>query len=187
MVLRESSTALSRNSTPTGTNQERDQMPHDRAGAADGPDPSQGQSRTRGRADRIAFGQEFLVRLGQRVRDARISLGMQPTDLANKADVNASTIYSLESANNPTVVTVLRVAQALGVSITTLLSDTEDGSEGPPAKSEGGHRLLKSVRPAGGSEDSLDNQVVARVAALEKDVAALKAGLASIRKSSRRR
>ncbi len=162
-------------------------MPHDRAGAADGPDPSQGQSRTRGRADRIAFGQEFLVRLGQRVRDARISLGMQPTDLANKADVNASTIYSLESANNPTVVTVLRVAQALGVSITALLSETADQSEAPPAKSDDGRQLSASGRPSGGSEDSLDNQVVARVSALEKDVAALKAGLASVRKSSRRR
>jgi transcriptional regulator with XRE-family HTH domain len=187
MVFTESSTALSRNSTPTGTNQERDQMPHDRAGAADEPDPSRGHSRARGRADRIAFGQEFLVRLGQRVRDARISLGMQPTDLANKADVNASTIYSLEAANNPTVVTVLRVAQALGVSITTLLSETADQPEASPAKNDDGHRLSMSIGPAGGSEDSLDNQVVDRVAALEKEVAALKAGLASVRKSSRRR
>ncbi len=160
-------------------------MPHDRAGAPDGPDPS--QSRARGRADRIAFGQEFLVLLGQRVRDARIRLGMQPTDLANKADVNASTIYSLESANNPTVVTVLRVAQALGVSITALLSETADQSEATPAKSDDGRQLSASGRPSGGSEDSLDNQVVARVSALEKDVAALKAGLASIRKASRRR
>ena len=170
---------------PTGTNQERCQMPHDRAGAADGLDLSLGQ--TRARADRIAFGQEFLVLLGQRVRDARIALGMQPTDLAKKADVNASTIYSLESANNPTVVTVLRVAQALGVSITTLLSDTTDRSGAPPTKSDDGHRQSASDRPTGGSEDSPSNQVVTRVAALEKEVAALKAGLASIRKASRRR
>ncbi len=112
---------------------------------------------------------------------------MQPTDLANKADVNASTIYSLEAANNPTVVTVLRVAQALGVSITTLLSETADQPEASPAKNDDGHRLSMSIGPAGGSEDSLDNQVVDRVAALEKEVAALKAGLASVRKSSRRR
>jgi hypothetical protein len=84
-------------------------------------------------------------------------------------------------------VTVLRVAQALGVSITTLLSDTTDRSGATPTKSDDGHRKLASDRPTGGSEEPLRDQVVTRVAALEKEVAALKAGLASIRKASRRR
>ncbi len=120
------------------------------------PDPSHAQSRLTG--DKAAPTHEMLGVVAQRVRAERMRLGMLQIDLAKKAGVNASTIYSLEAATNPTLLTLIRVAEALGVPVSRLLADDERGS-----------------KEATASGDPLEQNLAMRVTQLESELGELKA------------
>jgi transcriptional regulator with XRE-family HTH domain len=108
--------------------------------------------------------------VAQRVRAERMRLGMLQIDLAKKAGVNASTIYSLEAATNPTLLTLIRVAEALGVPVSRLLADDERGS-----------------KEAIASGDPLEQNLAMRVTQLESELGELKAMFAPGKRVRRRK
>jgi transcriptional regulator with XRE-family HTH domain len=97
-------------------------------------------------------------------------VGMLPIDLARKAGVNVTTIYALEAANNPTLVTLLRVADALGVPVGRLFAEEERGREQMIADS-----------------DSPDQNLAVRVAQMETELRDIKAALAPGKRARRRK
>jgi XRE family aerobic/anaerobic benzoate catabolism transcriptional regulator len=77
---------------------------------------------------------EFLAKLGQRVRAAREQLGMARKALSASADVSERYLAQLEAGEgNASVVLLRRVATALGVRLTDLLTGDEHTTE---------HRLI---------------------------------------------
>jgi transcriptional regulator with XRE-family HTH domain len=95
---------------------------------------------------------------------------MLPIDLARKAGVNVTTIYGLEAANNPTLVTLLRVADALGVPVSRLFTEEEQGRE---------------ETTAGG--DPPDQNLATRVTQMENELREIKAALAPGKRVRRRK
>ncbi len=73
---------------------------------------------------------EVAVRLAERVRELRLAAGMTQAELASRAGVTVETVARLErvlrgrsSANaNPSLETLARLSEALGVEVTELLS-----------------------------------------------------------------
>jgi len=77
---------------------------------------------------------EFLTTLGKRVRELRDQRGMARKILARDADVSERYLALLETgAGNVSIVLLRRIAAALGVSLTELLSDAGRSAE---------HRLI---------------------------------------------
>lgn len=62
--------------------------------------------------------------MGYRLREVRIERGMSQTELAKKSGVARATIWKLETdtAADTTTKTLLRLAEALGVSVTDIFS-----------------------------------------------------------------
>jgi transcriptional regulator with XRE-family HTH domain len=61
--------------------------------------------------------------IGQRIRDARLALGMTQLDLATATGIRRPNVARLErGGNTPTIETLQRVAEALGVSVASLVS-----------------------------------------------------------------
>lgn len=63
--------------------------------------------------------------LGERVRDLRHERGWTLADLANGAGVSTSFVNDIEhDRTTPSLKTLVRIAQALGMSVTQLLAGT---------------------------------------------------------------
>jgi DNA-binding XRE family transcriptional regulator len=61
--------------------------------------------------------------IGQRIRETRLALGMTQLDLATATDIRRPNVARLErGCNTPTIETLQRVAEALGVSVASLVS-----------------------------------------------------------------
>lgn len=64
--------------------------------------------------------------LSRNIKMLRTSKGIQPKDLANKAKIGVSTLYAIEQDRaNPTIKIIKKIAQALDVETSDLLSDME--------------------------------------------------------------
>lgn len=95
---------------------------------------------------------EAAVRLAQSIRDLRQSVGMTQAELAQRAGVTVETVARLErvlrgrsSANvNPSLETMTRLSQALGVELIELLS----ASGGPRPREDRVVALLRGASAA---------------------------------------
>jgi transcriptional regulator with XRE-family HTH domain len=69
----------------------------------------------------VEIGKKTIKRFGKRVRDARQSKGWSQEDLAFELQQDRSYISSLERGlRNPTLKTIARIAEALGLTVTEL-------------------------------------------------------------------
>ena len=67
--------------------------------------------------------EELLQKIGQRIKDIRIKKGMSQIELAVELDYEKSNMSRLESGRvNPTISTLNKVSQALGVSLKELVA-----------------------------------------------------------------
>ena len=74
---------------------------------------------------------EVSLRVGRAVRQQREASGFSLRTLATRSGISASMISDIErGAKSPTVITVVRLAQALGVTAATLV----DGGSAPPSR-----------------------------------------------------
>lgn len=65
-----------------------------------------------------------LVAIGLRIKGFRLSLGMSQEELSDRADLHRTYISSVESgARNISVINLIKIAEALNVPVTSLLSD----------------------------------------------------------------
>jgi transcriptional regulator with XRE-family HTH domain len=86
----------------------------------------------------------IALRTGRAVKQRREAAGFTLRDLAARSDISASMISDVErGAKSPTVTTIVRLAQALGVSAAALI----DGSAEPAARI----RVLRRGEGAGGA------------------------------------
>lgn len=66
--------------------------------------------------------------LGERIRDARIALGLSQEDIANLAHINVSNYGKVERGlSNPTFHMIVRVASVLGVDPGSLVAGLTSG------------------------------------------------------------
>lgn len=74
---------------------------------------------------------EFGRRLGAVLREARDALGMSAQALASASGLSIDTVRSIESGrtSSPSFVTVIRMADALGVSLDRLRSASHQDAE----------------------------------------------------------
>lgn len=63
----------------------------------------------------FATADEVAAELAQRLKSARLAQGLQQTALASRAGVSVGTIKALEKTGQSTLLSVIRVAQALGM------------------------------------------------------------------------
>lgn len=67
---------------------------------------------------------EVLIRFGRKVRDVRQSKSLSQEELADKAKVHRTYIGMIERGEkNATLITIIRISDALGVSAQNLISD----------------------------------------------------------------
>jgi transcriptional regulator with XRE-family HTH domain len=86
---------------------------------------------------------EVSLRTGRAVKQRREAAGLSLRELAARSGISSSMISDIErGTKSPTVVTVVRLAQALGVSAAALI----DGDAGPAARI----RVLRRGEGAGG-------------------------------------
>lgn len=86
---------------------------------------------------------EVSLRTGRAVKQRREAAGLSLRELAARSGISSSMISDIErGTKSPTVVTVVRLAQALGVSAAALI----DGEAGPSARI----RVLRRGEGAGG-------------------------------------
>src|SRR5690349_4660685 len=86
---------------------------------------------------------EISLRTGRAVKQQREAAGFSLRDLAARSGISASMISNIErGTKSPTVITVVRIAQALGVSAATLI----DGGTDPAPRI----RVLRRGEGAGG-------------------------------------
>ena len=89
------------------------------------------------------IGDEVSLRTGRAVKQQREALGFSLRVLAARSGISSSMISDIErGAKSPTVITVVRLAQALGVSAAALV----DGGPGPAPRI----RVLRHDEGAGG-------------------------------------
>ena len=67
-----------------------------------------------------------VVKIGERLRDARVRRALTQQELADKAGVGANTVARLErNETEPHMSTLRKLAHALGVDPSTLIPDKE--------------------------------------------------------------
>ena len=68
---------------------------------------------------------EILYTFGKRIRDSRITQGWSQEELAERAQIDRSYVSSVERGRrNVSIVTAVRISQALGVSLSVLIDST---------------------------------------------------------------
>lgn len=75
--------------------------------------------------------------LGERVNALRVALGLSQEDFAGRVGLDRTYVSGIERGlRNPTLLVLLRLAQALEVSVTELLEEPSSRKKGerPPAK-----------------------------------------------------
>jgi transcriptional regulator with XRE-family HTH domain len=65
-----------------------------------------------------------LNNLGKRIKSERQKLGITQEELAEKVDISKNFMSLIENGKNMSVETLLKIANAFGVSVDYLLSDT---------------------------------------------------------------
>ena len=81
------------------------------------------------RKPKSATGTALAVRIGRNIRDARTLLGMTQGELAEALDLENVTVSRIETgAQLPSIDRLGEAADALKVSLTTLLADTSKSS-----------------------------------------------------------
>jgi transcriptional regulator with XRE-family HTH domain len=73
------------------------------------------------------------VTLGNRLRRVRVQSGLSIRELAAKAKIDKGTLVKLEKGNTPTYRTLVRICDALGVSVVQLLKPEADLEEAAPS------------------------------------------------------
>ncbi len=69
----------------------------------------------------------FIARVGERVQTLRIQLGISQRELSLRADLDIHQVQRIEKGeHSPTLTTLLKVAQGLGVDVLSLLRFDED-------------------------------------------------------------
>lgn len=63
----------------------------------------------------FATAEEIATELGRRLKGARLAQALQQADLAQRAGVSVGTVKTLEKTGQSTLVSLIRVAQALGL------------------------------------------------------------------------
>lgn len=63
----------------------------------------------------FATADEIALELAGRLRAARLAQGLQQSELALRAGVSAGTVKTLEKSGQSTVISLIRVVQALGL------------------------------------------------------------------------
>lgn len=78
--------------------------------------------------------------LGKHLQDARRSVGMTQQELCHKADISYSTLAKIErgAIKSPSVFTVRRLAEVLGLSLDTIFGDSGSGSKKKKGRSKTG-------------------------------------------------
>lgn len=67
--------------------------------------------------------QEFLNKLGARIAEVRKEKGMSQMDLGSKIDMEKSNLSAIENGRqNPSALTLKRIADALGVEVKEFLT-----------------------------------------------------------------
>jgi transcriptional regulator with XRE-family HTH domain len=106
-----------------------------------------------------------LARLGARIRSLRTARGMPLTELAERASISKGYVSQLEggSGANPTLDVLMRIAEALDVTIADLIHapKAKPAVELPKALPPGLEELVKEYRAAG---RPLDDETVAWLA-----------------------
>ena len=73
-----------------------------------------------------------MIRLGERIRNRREKLSIQINDLANSIGVTPSLISQIERAKAfPSIVTLKKIADALQITVGTLIGENETFSKNP--------------------------------------------------------
>jgi len=73
-----------------------------------------------------------MIRLGERIRNRREKLNIQINDLANSIGVTPSLISQIERAKAfPSIVTLKKIADALQITVGTLIGENETFSKNP--------------------------------------------------------
>lgn len=67
-----------------------------------------------------------LYCLGNRIRKARMNCGITQEKLAEMVDISTNFMSLIENGRNMSVETLVKIADALGVTVDYLLSDTMD-------------------------------------------------------------
>src|SRR5579862_278797 len=116
-----------------------------------------------------------VVTLAERIRARRLAVGLSQNELARRADVNAPTLFKIESGQrrDPSVSVIVRIARALGTTAETLLGLDAAGAQDTPVKESGSKKrraTLDAERLASGSI-----ALVEEIAALRRRVDALEA------------
>ena len=66
---------------------------------------------------------KFLIQLGSRIREIRKQKGMTQEHLSNVSDIEKANLSRIESGStNPTVLTLHKICNAFGVSVTDLFN-----------------------------------------------------------------
>jgi HAD superfamily hydrolase (TIGR01509 family) len=78
--------------------------------------------------------------LGRHLQDARRRAGLTQQELCHKADISYSTLAKIErgAIKAPSVFTIRRVSEALGVSLDEIIGSTTGGPQKPKGRSESG-------------------------------------------------
>src|SRR5262245_39718849 len=73
------------------------------------------------------------VTLGNRLRRVRVRSGLSIRELAAKAEIDKGTLVKLEKGTTPTYRTLVRICDALGVSVVQLLRPEADLEDAAPS------------------------------------------------------
>ncbi len=65
-----------------------------------------------------------LYKLGEKIRTTRLSCGLTQEKLAEMVDISTNFMSLIENGRNMSVETLVKIADALGVSVDYLLNDT---------------------------------------------------------------
>lgn len=113
---------------------------------------------------RDAATQEFLVRLGNAIRELRRAQGLHQDQLGARAGIPGSRIGEIErGVVNTSVARICAIAAALGISPAALLRREEAG-EGSRAMDEVRSQVVGAVRKLPARDVDLLAEVLARVA-----------------------
>lgn len=67
-----------------------------------------------------------LLNLGEKIRNTRLKCGLTQDKLAEMVDISTNFMSLIENGRNMSVETLVKIADALGVTVDFLLSDTLD-------------------------------------------------------------
>lgn len=104
--------------------------------------------------------------IGQRIRNTRLELGMSREVLAEKADLNPGYLGQLERGEkNATLVTIEKVAVALGISYEEIFENLTPGKTNQPSPAAKCYELIDELTPG---EQELALDILRKIILLKK-------------------